>query len=78
MKMSKYLEFEQFKSNTKTKVFKVNSKRHGYCLGLIKWYPAWRQYCFFPLSETVFNNTCLLDIVEFIKIIIPDIDKECK
>ncbi|MHB8276383.1 MAG: hypothetical protein ACYDIA_01850 [Candidatus Humimicrobiaceae bacterium] len=67
--MSKYLDFIEFKTDTKTKVFKVNSKRSGNCLAIIKWYSPWRQYCFYPMPQTIFNNTCLLDIVEFIKII---------
>jgi len=64
--MSKYLRLAEIPSIKKTKQFMVESKQHGYCLGIIKWYAPWRQYCFYPGFETVFNNTCLLDIVEFL------------
>jgi hypothetical protein len=49
MKMG-YLEFQKFKPNgRKTFVVFITSKRSGTKLGLIKWYPSWRQYCFFPI-----------------------------
>jgi len=64
--MSKYLDFVEMQTTTKTKVFKVNSKRSGDCLAIIKWYAPWRQYCFYSMPQTIFNNTCLLDIVDFI------------
>lgn len=35
-------------------------------LGVLKWYVSWRQYCFFPQPETVFNKGCLEDINHFI------------
>lgn len=45
-----YLEFQKFKPNgRKTFVVFITSKRSGTKLGLIKWYPSWRQYCFFPI-----------------------------
>jgi hypothetical protein len=37
-------------------------------LGTIEWYPRWNQYCFVPNGKNIiFNSTCLLDIVDFIK-----------
>lgn len=35
-------------------------------LGFIKWYGAWRQYCFFPEGSTIFNKGCMLDVTDFI------------
>ncbi len=26
---------------------------HNYSLGIIKWYPDWRQYCFFTNDEVL-------------------------
>lgn len=47
-----------------------NSKSHG-ILGYVKWYGAWRGYCFFPTlalgAELVFSAGCLTDIADFIK-----------
>jgi len=63
MTESKYLEFEEiiFPKN-KTKIFTVISKSRRDCLGRIKWYGPWRQYCFFPTEETVWNFECLKDV----------------
>ena len=33
----------------------------------MRWYGAWRQYCFFPYPETVFSAGCLKDVQEFIE-----------
>lgn len=38
-------------------------------LGLIKWYSRWRQYCFYPEKNTIFNSTCLNDISKFLETI---------
>ena len=35
-------------------------------LGGVQWYGPWRQYCFFPEIDTVFNIGCLNDINHFI------------
>lgn len=31
----------------------------GAYLGSLKWYGAWRQFCFFPAEGTIFNTGCL-------------------
>jgi len=36
-------------------------------LGEIRWFARWRKYCFFPWTETVYEETCLGEIAEFIK-----------
>lgn len=60
--MSKYLEFSLIERKPKTKVIGVWSKKSANRLGVIKWFPGWRQYAFFPENETVFNVECLNDI----------------
>ncbi len=65
--MSKCIEFFEIGNPGKTKIWDILSKRSGYILGKIKWYGPWRQYCFFPAAETVFNKTCMEDIIKFIK-----------
>ena len=35
-------------------------------LGEIEWYAAWRRYCFFPHGSTLFDSSCLKEIVDFI------------
>jgi len=67
--MSKYLEFKELEPKPKTRVIGVMSKTHPefYRLGIIKWYPRWRQYAFFPETGTIFNTECLNDIQSYIK-----------
>lgn len=38
----------------------------GTFLGMVKWYAPWRKYTFQPTSQTVFDNACLTEIVEFL------------
>lgn len=64
--MSKYIEFILIDQKPKTKVFGVRNKKSTDILGWIKWYGAWRQYCFFPTKETIFNKDCMEYIIEFI------------
>ncbi len=53
-------------SNKKTCVWEVNAKRGGYLLGLVKWYPQWRKYAFFPANDCLFEEVCLGEIAEFL------------
>ena len=65
---SRFIEFNFFtmSSSGKTKVWEIISKVDDSVLGYIKWYANWRQYCFYPEGNTVFNKECLIDIHEFI------------
>jgi len=57
---TKYLRFERVENpGRKTMVWEVVSQSGGFVLGHIKWHGAWRQYCFFPSAETLFNTDCL-------------------
>jgi len=69
MKENKYMESVGMMTDPKrkTKVFAIASKLSGACLGYIKWYAPWRQYCFFPGLNTVFSNSCLQCLLEFVK-----------
>ena len=64
---SKYIKFEMIGDTGKTELWNVVSVSSGSILGGIRWYGPWRQYCFFPFSDTVFNPTCMSDINAFIK-----------
>ena len=35
-------------------------------IGRIKWYGAWRQYCFFPNEDTVWSRGCIREVHIFI------------
>jgi hypothetical protein len=67
-KEDEWLYFELMEEKPKTKVFEVVSKCSNTRLGVIKWYPSWRHYCFFPtiVEETVYSDRCLLSISQFI------------
>jgi hypothetical protein len=66
---SRYLAFETEppKGKKKTTITYVLSKSSGILLGEIRWYGAWRQYCFFVSGGSfIFNWGCLDDINHFI------------
>jgi hypothetical protein len=46
----------------KTGVGLVRSRSTGHELGQIRWFGQWRQYCFWPAPETIFNDGCLRHI----------------
>jgi hypothetical protein len=57
---NKYIEFVQMRTVGRiTEIWQVHNISSGALLGRIKWYPQWRQYCFFPEPETLFNMNCL-------------------
>jgi hypothetical protein len=66
---TKYLEFRelQMRKGLKTRGWGVLAKSSGALLGIVRWYGAWRAYCFWPSSETIFNEGCLDDIAAFCK-----------
>lgn len=47
----------------KTDRWIVNS--NGVALGLVRWFNQWRKYCFFPASDTVYEQVCLREIAAF-------------
>ena len=61
-----YIKFELIDKNPKTNVYSVKNKNSDDLLGFIKWYSAWRQYCFFPVNSTVYSRGCMKDINDFI------------
>jgi len=65
--MSKYLEFKCVHWTGKTGIWNVLSKTGGTVLGQIKWFGRWRQYAFYPSSDTIFNPSCLEDISNYTK-----------
>lgn len=38
----------------------------GEDLGQIKWYGAWRKFCFYPGNDTIWDNKCLENLLNFI------------
>lgn len=68
MNSKSFLEFTEDTSirSLLTKKWKVSAKNSlGFPLGVVKWWPAWRRYCFFPCKDTVYDANCMLDIAAF-------------
>ena len=67
IKTTKYLRFDSYTVHgKKTKIVSVVNIHHNKEIGVIQWYSAWRQYCFFPGYNTIWNKECLGDINEVI------------
>lgn len=47
-----------------TKLWHVTTLDSG-VLGEIRWFGAWRKYCFYPTSGTIFDKGCLREIADF-------------
>jgi len=50
----------------KTQIWEVFSSYDVY-LGLIKWKGHWRTYSFYPETNTIYEDDCLIAIANFIK-----------
>lgn len=71
-KISKYIQFDLIEEKPKTNVYSVINISGGYSLGLVKWHPAWRQYCLFSEEQTIWNKDCLKEIEKFIQKLMND------
>ena len=63
---SPYLNFVLVRDTGKTRVYSVNSRSQVSRLAIIRWYGAWRQYVLEPEPGTIWNTTCLQDVITFI------------
>lgn len=61
-----YIRFEMVERKAVTGVWQCVNNKSGDVLGLVKWYPGWRQYCFFCDTGIVLSAGCLHDIESFI------------
>lgn len=50
----------------KTRTWTVHNYT-GRFMGVVKWWTAWRCYCYFPEQNMVFEKTCLRDIATFVE-----------
>lgn len=67
--IGKYIRgYDMTPQNRKTKIIHLISNGDvETLLGVIKWFGSWRQYCFFPETNTLYSNECLKDIKEFLE-----------
>jgi len=63
----KYINFEVIVEKPKTKVWSCRNNYSTTELGQVKWYRAWKQYCYFPSCPAVYSVGCLEDINNFIR-----------
>lgn len=71
-KQKQYIDFKVIKPfihNTKrlTVTCAIISLSSGEQLGIIKWYGPWRQYCFYPNDDTLWNDGCLENVQSILK-----------
>ena len=64
---SEYIEIikEEF-VNRKTPIYHINSKHSQDEIGVVKWYGAWRKYCFFPNGDTIWDMKCLQQVCDWL------------
>lgn len=65
--MTTWLDFTEYPNEgRKTRIWRVVGRGQGRPpLGWVRWFGRWRQYVFFPDSETVYNPGCARDIADF-------------
>ena len=52
----------------KTNEYEVTEKHNVRAtLGYIRWFARWRKYAFSPITNTVFEETCLREIAQFVE-----------
>lgn len=62
-----HINFIKVADKSKTSVWACRNNQAGAELGRIRWYGAWRQYCYFPVAQAVYSRGCLEDIAAFLK-----------
>lgn len=63
----KHIYFVKVADKPKTSVWYCRSEISNDLLGIVKWYSPWRQYCFYPEPNTIFNPSCHKDIDDFMR-----------
>ena len=64
----RYIEFVRVGEGHGKPVWACRNKRSDDTLGMVEWYPPWRQFTFGAWSEDiVFNKQCLLGIADFLE-----------
>ena len=69
MKKYKYIFIKQVNEEifNKKPVYRIYNNKSNEQLGMLYYYPAWRQYVFTQASKgCIFNKSCILDILNFI------------
>lgn len=65
----KWIRFEDITPDDpkrKTRVYAIINKEYNGQIGTVSWYRGFRKYAFYPADNTVYETTCLGDIITFI------------
>ena len=68
MKKYKYITIKQvgeemFEGKPVYRIFNNKSKKQ---IGILSYYKLWKEYVFSSKEGCVFNNSCLIDVIDFI------------
>ena len=65
--MNDFIRFEMLDrpADRKTDIWIVYPRSGSAQLGEVKFFGAWRKFCFFPGAAMIFDCSCLRDIAEF-------------
>jgi hypothetical protein len=66
-KIFKHIIIEDFSEDGITTKFRITNKHDGYHLGTIEYYKTWKKYVFNPSNSSIFDESCLKDIIKFIQ-----------
>ncbi len=62
--------YPEHRSRRRTQRWTVTNAENGSSLGEVRWYGAWRQYCFVVMTATaveyIFSRGCLHELANFI------------
>lgn len=61
----RFISFREVPALGKTKRWEITTKDGKGVLGLVKFYPQWRRYAYFPYVGTLYDQDCLRDIALF-------------
>ena len=50
----------------KTQKWNVRAVVDGTHLGEVSWNAPWRQYCFYPAADTIWNGDCLDEVTRYL------------
>jgi hypothetical protein len=60
----KRLTYRNIRSTGKTSIWDVFSG--DVKLAEIRWYAPWRRYCMYTSQHTIFDRSCLAEVIEFL------------
>lgn len=68
MKKYRYITIRQIDNETfkQHPVYRIFNNKSNAQLGILSYYPQWKQYIFSSYEDVVYDETCLRDILNFL------------